>query len=49
MQRWDGLDQSCAAVTVKDRASRELVADKEEDGLSNITQCANAADWNARG
>ena len=43
------LDQSCAAVTVKDRASREFIADKEQDGLSNVTRCTNAADRNARG
>ena len=42
------LDQSCAAVTIKDRASREFIADKKQHGLSNITRCTNATDRNTR-
>jgi hypothetical protein len=44
-----GLDQSCAAVTVKNCANREFIADKEKDGLSDITRFPDASDRNTRG
>jgi hypothetical protein len=42
------LDQSGAAVAVKNCTGREFIANKEKDGMPDIARCTDAADRNAR-
>ena len=42
------LDQSGAAVAVKNCTGREFIANKEKDGVPDIARCTDAADRNAR-
>ena len=41
------LDQSGAAVAVKNCTGREFIANKEKDGMPDIARCTDAADRNA--
>ena len=43
------LDQSCAAVAVKNCTGRKFIANEEQDGMPDIARCTDAADRNARG
>ena len=38
------LDQSCAAVAIKNCARRESVANKKQDSMPDIARFADAAD-----